>query len=105
MAPNLKMACMCTVHFVAVLFERRPRSVEHLCRPPQIARDKCDLGFSYRAPRACHGFLRTEGASRSSQKLLPSCEIVELRHGDASECECGRIVAQSNSLNAPRGSP
>src|SRR5436853_4380107 len=98
MAPNLKVACMCSVHPVAMLFERRPRSVEYLCRPPQIARDEGDLGFSHDAPCACHGFSRTEGASRSPQKLFPSCEIAELRHCDASKCERGRIVAQCDSL-------
>src|SRR5438270_13893022 len=98
MAPNLEMACMCSVDVVAVLFECRPRSIEHLCRPSEIARDKRDLGFSHDAPGACHGFFRTEGASRSPQKFLPPCEIAELRHCDASKCECGRIVAQCDSL-------
>jgi hypothetical protein len=97
MAPNLKVARVCSVHPLAVLFERRPRSVEHLCRPPEIARDKRDLGFSHDAPRACHGFFRTEGPSRSPQKLLRPFEIAELRHCDASQRERGRIVAQCNS--------
>src|SRR3954454_23363963 len=86
------------VQLVPMFFERHPCCIERLRRPAQVARGKRDLGFSNDAPRSCHGFFWAEGACRSSQELLCSCEIAELRHCYAPKCECGRIVAQRDSL-------
>src|SRR6185312_13795832 len=87
MAPDLKISCMCSVQPVAVFFERRPRTVESLRRPAQVARGKRDFGFGDDAPRACQRLFGTEGACRSSQQFLCSREIAELRHRDASKRE------------------
>ena len=83
---------------VAVRFERRPRRVERLRRPAQVARDERDLGLGDDAPRAGHGLFRTEGARRTSQERLRSNEIAELRHRDASKRERRRVVAQGDPL-------
>ena len=81
------------VHPVAVLFERRPRRVERLRGPAEVARDQRDLGLGDDAPRAGHGLSRTEGARRTSHQSLRSIEIAELRHGDAPQRERRRVVA------------
>ena len=97
-APDLEMPRMRGVHAVAVRFERRPRRVERLRRPAQVARDERDLGLGDDAPRARHGLLRTEGARRASQQRLRAREIAELRHRDAAQRERRRIVAQRDAL-------
>ena len=97
-APDLEIPRMRGVQPVAVLFERRSRRVERLRRPAQIARDERDLGLGDDAPRAGHRFFRTEGARRTSQQLLRSREIAELRHRDAAQRERRRIVAQRDPL-------
>ena len=79
-------------------FERRPRRVERLRRPAQVARDERDLGLGDDAPRAGHGLFRTEGARRASQQRLRSNEIAELRHRDAAQRERRRVVAQGDPL-------
>ena len=86
------------VHAVAVRFERRPRRVERLRRPAQVARDERDLGLGDDAPRAGHGLFRTEGARRASQQRLRANEIAELRHRDAAQRERRRVVAQGDPL-------
>ena len=65
-APDLEMPRMRGVYAVAVRFERRPRSVERLRRPAQVARDERDLGLGDDTPRAGHGLSGTEGARRAS---------------------------------------
>ena len=49
-APDLEITRMRGVHPVAVLFERRPRRVERLRGPAQVARDERDLGLGDDAP-------------------------------------------------------
>ena len=93
-ATDLKVARMRGIHSVAVLFERHSRGVERLRGPAQIARDKRDLGLGDNAPRARHGFFRTEGARRASQQSLRAIEIAELRHRDAAKRERRRVIAQ-----------
>ena len=97
-APDLEMPRMRGVHPVAVLFERRPRRVERLRRPAEVARHERDLGLGDDAPRAGHGLSRTEGARRALQESLRAHEIAELRHRDAAQREGRRIVAQANPL-------
>ena len=84
-------------------FERRPRRVERLRRPAQVARDERDLGLGDDAPRAGHGLFRTEGARRTSQESLRANEIAELRHRDASKRERRRVVAQGDPLQRAEG--
>jgi hypothetical protein len=84
-ASDLEMQRVRGVQPVAVLFERHPRCVERLRRPAQVAGDERDFGLGHDAPRAGHGFFWTEGARRTSQESLRSCEIAELRHRDASK--------------------
>jgi len=88
---------------VAVLFERCPRRVERLPRPAQVARDERDLSLGDDAPRARHGFFRTEGPCSTSQESLRSNQIAELRHRDASQRERRRILAQRDSLQCADG--
>ena len=102
-APDLEIPRMRGVHPVAVRFERRPRRVERLRRPAQVARDERDLGLGDDAPRAGHGLFRTEGARRTSQERLRSNEIAELRHRDAAKRERRRVVAQGDPLQCAEG--
>jgi hypothetical protein len=102
-APDPEIPRMGSVHPVAVLFERRPRCVERFRRPAQVARDERYLGLGYDAPRAGHGFFRTEGARSTSQEHLRSNEIAELRHRDASKCERRRVVAQGDPVQCAEG--
>ena len=97
-APDLQVSRVRGVCPVAVLFERRPRRIERLRGPAQVARGERDLGLGDDAPRAGHRFLRTEGARRASQQRLRASEIAELRHRDAAKRERGRIVAQRDPL-------
>jgi hypothetical protein len=91
------------IHAIAAGFEGRPRCVERLRRPGQVARDECDFGLGDNTPCACHRFLPAEGARRTSQQSLRSNEIAELRHRDASQRQGGRIVTQGNSLECANG--
>ena len=102
-APDLEMPRMRGVHPVAVLFERRPRCVERLRRPAQVARDERDLGLGDDTPRAGHGLFRTEGARRTSQESLRSNEIAEPRHRDAAQRERRRVVAQRDPVQGAEG--
>src|SRR6267378_4316052 len=91
------------VYPVAVPFERRPRRVERLRRPAQVARGERDLGLGDHAPRAGHGLSRTEGARGTSQQRLRANEIAELRHRDASKRERRRVVAQGDPVQRAEG--
>jgi hypothetical protein len=102
-APDLEIPRMRGVHPVAVRFERGPRGVERLCRPAQVARDQRDLGLGDDTPRAGHGLFWAEGTRRTSQQGLRANEIAELRHRDASKCECGRVVAQGDPVQCAEG--
>ena len=102
-APDLEIPRMRGVHAVAVRFERRPRRVERLRRPAQVARDERDLGLGDDAPRARHGLSGTEGARRAPQQSLRADEIAELRHRDAAKRERRRVVAQGDPLQRAEG--
>ena len=91
------------VYAVAVRFERRPRRVERLRGPAQVARDERDLSLRDDAPCTSQGFLWTERAHCASQKFFCTNEIAELRHGDASQRESRRIVAQGDPLQCAEG--
>jgi hypothetical protein len=41
---------------VAVPFEHRPRGIEWLCRPTEVARYECDFGLGDNASRAGNRF-------------------------------------------------
>ena len=97
-APDLEVPRIRGVHPVAVRFERRPRCVERLRRPAQVARGERDLGLGDDTPRAGHGLFRTEGARRTSHESLRSNEIAELRHCDASKCQRRRVVTQGDPV-------
>ena len=86
------------VHAVAVRFERRPRRVERLGRPAELARDERDLGLGDDAARAGDRLPRAEGARRPPQQRLGAREIAELRHGDAAQRQRRRIVAQGDAV-------
>lgn len=89
---------MCRIRRVTVFIECRPRRVERLRRPPQIARDQRDLGFGDDAPRTRYSLLPAERASRASHQRSRSRQITELRHRDATKSQCGWIVAQCDAF-------
>ena len=102
-APDREIPRMRSIYAVAVRFERRPRCVERLRRPAQVARDECDLGLGDDTPRAGHGLFRTEGARRTAHESLRSNEIAQLRHRDASKRERRRVVAQGDPVQCAKG--
>jgi hypothetical protein len=86
-----------------MLFERRPRRVERLRRPAQVARGERDLGLGDDTPCAGYDLFRTEGARRPSHESLCSNEITEPGHCDASKRKRRRIVAQSDPVQCSEG--
>ena len=102
-APDLEIASMGGVYVVAVLLERRPRCLQRLRGPTQIARGECDLRLGDHAPRVGHRLFSTEGTRSTSQESVRSSEITELRHGDAPKCESRRILAQGDALQCAEG--
>ena len=97
-APDLEIAGMGGIHAVAVLFERRPRRLQHLGRPGQVARGECDLSLGDHTPRVGHRVFPTEGTGSTSQESLRSSEIAELRHGNAPKGESRCVVAQRDPI-------
>ncbi len=93
-APKLEVPRVPGVREIAVRFEGRPRCVERLRSPAEVARDESDLRLGDDAPRAGHGFFGTEGARSVAQQSLRPNEIAELRHRDASKRE-RRSVARA----------
>jgi hypothetical protein len=102
-APDLEIARVRGVSPVAVRFERRPRRVERLRRPAQVARAERDLGRGDDAPRAGHRRCRTKRTRGASQEGLGSNQIAELRHRDAAQREGRRIAAQGDPLQCAEG--
>jgi hypothetical protein len=100
---NLEMPRVRGVRPVAVPLERRPRSIERLGGPAQVARDECNLGFGNNAPRAGHRLFRAKGARRPSQQSLRSNEVADLGHRDASKRQSRRIITQSDPLQCAQG--
>ena len=87
------------IHPVAVRFERRPRGVERLRGPAEVARDERDLGLGDDASRAGHRLFRTEGARRAvAARPSRADEIAELRHRDAAQRQRRRVVAQGDAV-------
>ena len=104
-APDLEMPRMRGIDAVAVRFERRPRRVERLRRPAEVARDQRDLGLGDDAARAGHRLLRTEGARRARSSAFartrsPSCAIAMPRSASA-----GASSRKATRFSAPSGSP
>ena len=97
-APDFEMPCMCCVHPVAMLFQRRPRPAERCRLPAQVARHERDLGLGDDTPRTGHGRSWAERARRTLQKGLGAREVAELRHRDAAQRECRRVVTQADPL-------
>ncbi len=86
---------------VAMGFERRPRGVECLCGPAEVARDQRDLGLGDDTSGTGHGLFRAEGAGRASHQDPGADEVAELRHGDAPQRQRGRVVAQGDPVQSP----
>jgi len=102
-APDLEIPRVGGVDAIAVLFERRARSVERPCGPAQIPRTERDLGLGNHAPCSGHDLSRAEGTHGATQENLCSNEIAELSHRDASKRESGRVVAQGDPLQCAQG--
>ena len=104
--PDLEISRVRGVHAVAVLLERRPRGVERLRGPAQVARDQRDLGFGDDASRARHGLFRTEGARRA---FAAEPSRGRDRRAAPSRCREARAPARSSRratrFSAPSGSP
>ena len=105
-APDLEIARMRGVGPVAVRFERRPRRVERLRGPAEVARDERDLGLGDDAPRAGHGLFRTEGARRT---VAAAPSRGRDRRAAPSRCRAARAPARRRAArpgsSAPSGSP
>ena len=97
-APDGEGPGMRGIDAIAVGFERRPRLVERLRRPAEVARDQRDLGLGDDAACARHSLPRTESARCPSQKDLGPVEIAELRHRDAAKGKGRRVVTQGDPL-------
>ena len=85
--------------------ERRPRGVERLRGPAQVARDQRDLGLGDDASRAGQRLVRTEGArsGRSSafaRSRSPSCAIAMPRRASA-----GASSRSATRFKAPADRP
>src|SRR6266700_2667241 len=102
-APELEGPCVRRIDAIAVRLERRPRGVERLCGPAQVAGDECDLGLGDNAPGASQCLFRAERARRTSQEGLCPNEIAELRHRDTAKRERRRVVAQGNPVQRAEG--
>src|SRR5918995_3033572 len=89
-APGLEIPRVRRVDAVAVRIERRPRRVERLSGPAQVARDERDLSLGDNAPRAGESLFRTKRTRGTSQENLRTRKIAKLRHGDASKRESRR---------------
>jgi hypothetical protein len=83
-------------------FQCRASRIERLHRPAQIARSKCDFGFGDQAPGASYSLSRTEGARGTSQESFGPDQIAQLRHRNAAQRQCRRVVAQGHSLQRPK---
>ncbi len=97
-APKLEMPRIGGVDPVALGFERRPRRLQRLDRPAEVARDEGDFGFGDNAAGPGHGLSRTKGARRPTQKRLGPREVAELRHGNPAQRQRRRVVAQRDAL-------
>jgi hypothetical protein len=86
------------VRAIGVRLERRPRRLERLRGPAEVARYERDLRLGDDAARASHGLLRAEGARGAAQESPGPDEIAELRHRDASQRERRSVVAQGDEL-------
>ena len=91
---HLKIPGVCRVQPVATCLECGARGLEGLRRKAQIARHQRDFGLGDDAPRTGHDLPRTETACRAAQQQLCPVEIAKLRHRNATERQCGRILAQ-----------
>ena len=101
--PELQIARMRGIDAVAVRVERRPRSVERLRRPAEVARDEGDLGLGDDASRTRHRLLRPEGARRTSQESLRTNEVAKLRHRDAAKRQRRGVITQGDALERAEG--
>src|SRR5262245_28670971 len=91
------------VDAVAMRLERRPRRLEHLRRPAQVAREERYLGLGDDAPCAGQRLFRTEGTRGLPQQGLRAWEIAELRHRDAPKRERWCVVAERDPLQCAEG--
>ena len=94
---------MSRIEAVPVRLERRPRFVEGLRRPAEIARYERELGLGYDAPRTRYRLSRTERARGFLEREFCPHEVAELRHRDASERQSRRVVPQPDVLQCAKG--
>jgi hypothetical protein len=102
-SPDFKVTRVSGVQSVSMLFEGDSRSVEDFRGPSQIAGGERDFGFGYDASCAGDGFFGTEAPRSFPQKLLRSCEVAKLSHGDPTERKRRRIIAQRDSFQRSQG--
>ncbi|MGN6193191.1 MAG: hypothetical protein ACTHM4_13755 [Rhodanobacteraceae bacterium] len=97
-APRREACRMRGVDAITTSFEHCLRSIERLGRPGEIARHQRDLRFGHHTSRPCDVVPGAEGLHRLLEKLLGASEIAKLRHRDAAQRQCGRVVAQGDPL-------
>jgi hypothetical protein len=103
--PSLNIACMSRIQAIPVRFERRPRFVEGLRRPAEIARYEREFGLGDDAPRTRHRLSRTEHARGFlergfSRTRSSSCAIAMPRSARA-----GGSSRNPTRFKAPNASP
>src|SRR5579875_3881939 len=82
-ATNLKLARMGGVRLVAMILQHRPRHVQRLLGPGEIAGGERHFRLGNDASCARKGLLRAEAARGLAQEQLRARKIAELRHRDA----------------------
>lgn len=102
-AADFQIAGVSGVEKIPVLFERGPRRIESFRRPAQVAGCERNFNFGDDAPGAGDSFTGAEGTRGAAEQFPRPREIAELRHGNASKGEGGRIVAQRNALQCAEG--
>ena len=100
-APDLEIARMRGIYTVAVHFERRPRCVERLRRPSEVARDQRDsASATIHLARATASFGPNPRAARRRRAFArtrsPSCAIAMPR-------SARRVVTQGDPVQGAEG--
>jgi hypothetical protein len=100
--PSLNIACMSRIQAIPVRFERRPRLVEGLRRPAEIARYEREFGLGDDAPHTRHRLSRTQQARGFLEHGFCPNEVVELRHRDAAQRQSRRVLPQPDALQGAK---
>jgi len=92
--PGCEIAGMCGIGPIAMRLERRLRRVKRLHGSAEVAQNERNLGPGDDTSGAGNGLLRAERARRALQQLACACQVAELRHCDAAQCQRRGIITQ-----------